>query len=65
MILAFFIHITAQGKLPKYMGFLVGQVKTASVQGPGNIGAASSSAIFPTLGIGVMPIVKNYFGVKE
>jgi hypothetical protein len=64
LVLAFFIHITAQGKLPRYMGFFVGAVGVApgtprqasSAPGTGN---AASSVAFPGLAPGVSTIVQG------
>jgi len=50
LVLAFFVHITAQGKLPKYMGFFVGPVKSTS---------ASSTSAAANKNPGVGGIISN------
>lgn len=64
LVLAFFVHITSQGKLPKYMGFFVGAVKNA--QGDNAPGAVSmANAAFPGLGPGVGAVTNGIAGAYK
>jgi len=62
LVLAFVVHVTAQGKLPVYMGFLVGPVQKATAvdtKGPG-AGTPSGNIAFPGLAPGVSTVSSGF-----
>lgn len=70
LVLAFFVHITAQGKLPRYMGFFVGPVstqtaKTGAVQSSGVAGGGSGAAntAFPGMSPGASSTAAGLYGI--